>query len=84
MRTYRLFALAALLSVMATLGVFSVPKADAACNSYGNSRIGFFFGYGWACFDYGPGCTECVDLFPGGYTVCLQSGETSICYDYQY
>lgn len=82
--TYRLMALAALLTVVATLGILSVPKADASCNGYSNSRSAFFFGYGWACAYTGPGCTECVEMYSGGYSVCITSGGESICYDYQY
>ena len=82
----RLFVLAALLSVMTGLGFFFVPDSDAfdTCNSYNNSTIEHHWGYGWACSGTGPGCTECVLLQPMGYTVCLESGTRSFCYDYQY
>lgn len=79
----RLMVLAALLTVVAMLGVISVPKADASCGSYSNSSIAFFALWGgWACAYTGPGCSECVYGSSGGYTVCLESGGRQICWDY--
>ena len=35
------------------------------CETYPNSRIVNFVGYGDACADWGTGCTECVDTGAG-------------------
>lgn len=82
----RLTVLVALISVLASSGFFFVPDLSAfdSCNYYYNSSSRFFFGYGWACAGNGPGCRECVQLGTSGYTVCIESGATSFCYDYQY
>lgn len=81
----RLLVLVALLSTLVSFGFF-VPEAEAfdVCNSYSNSSIAFHWDYGWACSYTGPGCQECVLLQPMGYTVCLESGTRSFCYDHQY
>lgn len=76
--THRLMVLAALLTAAVISGIFSVPKADAQCNTYYNSRSAFFFGYGWACAYTGTSCSECAS----GNTVCVESGGRQICWDY--
>lgn len=85
-RSKRLLLLFTLLLAMAVLESSLAPAADAepSCNGYNNSSIVFFFGYGWACAGSGPGCRECVELGSMGYTVCVESGTRSFCYDYQY
>lgn len=81
----RVLVLIAVLSTLVSAGFFYVPEADAfdACNSYSNSSIAYHWDFGWACSYTGPGCQECVLLRPMGYTVCLESGSRSLCYDYQ-
>ena len=82
----RLLILTVLLSALTGFGLFSPSEVQAfdTCNNYYNSSIAFHYPYGWACSYTGPGCQECVLLRPMGYTVCLESGSRSLCYDYQY
>jgi hypothetical protein len=82
----RLLVLAALLSVIVSLGLVFAPQLEAApiCNSYGDSSSTFFWDYGWACAYSGPSCQECVEVVPGGYRVCVTSGDRPICYEYYY